>query len=568
MQTRGILLGITDAITGWGRGLKGFAGRFARARQGNVAMIFALSLPPLILMTLGGVDIHRASTVRVNLQDALDAATLAAARSPYTTNAEIRTVGLNALKANLKAYPEITLREDQTTFVLNNEGVVVSDSKVDVKALVANIFLPPYGKFMDDKLPVGAHSEVFRSNKMVEIALVLDNTGSMQGTKLSNTKTAANNLIDRLAAADARSVEPDAVKIALVPFSMTVRVNSGFGTQNNRTSATNAGWLSRNTNHTGSTGSTGLFSTGVDRFQLLDTLRIGWGGCIESRPYPNDVNDTAPSSGNQATMFVPYFAPDSPDRDTFPNDSTWRNYDYSNDYIDETTNSLSGLIGNLLGSLTNILRIQSWDRLTKDSSKYVRNRLRSGIGTSLGPNQGCGLEPVMRLTDDFSGLKSAVNRMTATGTTNIPMGMMWGWHALSPNAPYRDGQAYGTERLQKIVILMSDGENVNNTADNPDNSDYTGVGMIWQERLGVGVNSSGTQRRSAMDDRLAELCTNMKNRDIIIYTVGVQVDTRTQELLRECASQTANYFNVTSASAIGAAFDRIAGAIENLRIAK
>jgi len=70
--------GITNAIAGWGRNLKGFAGRFARARRGNVAMIFALSLPPLILMTLGGVDIHRASTVRVNLQDALDAAALAA----------------------------------------------------------------------------------------------------------------------------------------------------------------------------------------------------------------------------------------------------------------------------------------------------------------------------------------------------------------------------------------------------------------------------------------------------------------------------------------------------------
>ena len=563
------MFGITDAITGWGRSLKGFADRFAHARQGNVAMIFALSLPPLILMTLGGVDLHRASTVRVNLQDALDAAALAAARSPYTTNAEIRTVGLNALKANLKAYPEITLREDQTTFVLNAEGVVVADSKVDVKALVANIVLPPYGKFMDDKLPVGAHSEVFRSNKMVEIALVLDNTGSMSGTKLTNTKTAAVGLIDRLAAADARSVEEDAVKIALVPFSMTVRANSGFTSQANRTSATNLGWLSRSTSHTGSTGATGLFSTGKDRFQLLDTLRIGWGGCVESRPYPHDTTDTAPSTSNQATMFVPYFSPDTPDENTFPNVDEWEDYSYPNDYIDEPTTSLSGLISNLnVSSLTSALRIQAWDRLTKDASKYARNRLRSGIGTGLGPNQGCDLEPVMRLTDDFTALKSAVNRMKATGNTNIPMGLMWGWHALSPNAPFRDGQAYGTERLQKIVILMTDGENVNSTASNPDNSTYSGVGMIWQERLGVGVSSSGTQRRNAMDDRLEELCVNLRGRDIIVYTVGVQVDTRTQELLAACASQPANYFNVTNAAGIGSAFDRIAGAIENLRIAK
>ena len=560
--------GIGHVVGDWTRGLKGFAGRFARARRGNVAMIFALSLPPLILMTLGGVDIHRASTVRVNLQDALDAAALAAARSPYTTNAEISTVGLAALKANLKAYPQITLREDQTSFVLNEEGIVVAKSKVDVKALVANIFLPPYGQFMDDKLPVGAHSEVYRSNKMVEIALVLDNTGSMQGTKLTNTKTAARDLIDRLAAADARSVEPDAVKIALVPFSMTVRPHAGFSSTGNRTGASNLGWVSRATNHTGSTGATGLFATGQDRFALLDTMQIGWSGCIESRPYPNDVRDTAPSSGNQATMFVPYFAPDSPDRDTFPNDSTWRNYSYDNDYLDEPTTSLTGLISNLLSTLTNTLRLQAWDRLGKDDSKYVRSRLRSGIGVNLGPNQGCGLEPVMRLTDNYEGLKSAVSRMAATGTTNIPMGLMWGWHALSPNAPYRDGRAYGTERLQKIIILMTDGENVNNTASNPDNSTYTGVGMIWQNRLGVGSSSSGTQRRNAMDSRLEELCVNLRANDVILYTVGVQVDTRTQELLRGCATVPANYFNVSNAGGIGQAFDRIAGAIENLRIAK
>lgn len=558
------MFGITDAITGWGRSLKAFADRFAHARQGNVAMIFALSLPPLILMTLGGVDLHRASTVRVNLQDALDAAALAAARSPHTTNAEIRTVGLNALKANLKAYPEITLREDQTTFVLNAEGIVVADSKVDVKALVANIVLPPYGKFMDDKLPVGAHSEVFRSNKMVEIALVLDNTGSMSGTKLTNTKAAAVGLIDRLAAADARSVEPDAVKIALVPFSMTVRVNSGFGTTNNRTSATNLGWLSRNTAHTGSTGATGLFSAGRDRFALLDTLQIGWGGCVESRAYPNDVNDTAPNTSNQATMFVPYFSPDSPDEDDADDDYYWRRYAYPNDYL----NDAEAAKANNFSFPNDAARQTEWNTRTRNVSKYVRNRLRSGIGTGLGPNQGCGLEPVMRLTDNFEGLKSAVGRMNATGNTNIPMGLMWGWHAISPNAPFRDGQAYGTERLQKIVILMTDGENVNSTANNWDNSSYSGAGLIWQERLGVGLWSSDTQRRTAMDDRLAELCANMQGRDIIIYTVGVQVDSRTQELLLNCASQPANYFNVTSASAIGAAFDRIAGAIENLRIAK
>ncbi|WP_298123733.1 VWA domain-containing protein [Brevundimonas sp.] len=546
----------------WNRLGGGMRRLYADAR-GNVTLVFGLTLPALILMTLGGVDIHRASTVRINLQDALDAATLAAARSPHTTNAGLQTVGLAALRANLSAYPQITLREDQTTFVLNEEGIVVANARVDVRALVANIILSPFGQFMEDVLPVAASSEVFRSNKMVEVALILDNTGSMSGTKLTNTKAAAVDLIDRLAAADARSVEPDAVRISLVPFSMTVRVHGGFASRASVTGANGLSWLSQATDHTGATGATGIFSAGRNRFALLDTLRIGWAGCIESRPYPYDTLDTAPTSSDQATMFVPYFAPDSPDEGDVPGDGTWQDWAFDNDWLNDSEAARSSTFEFSSSSA----RETEWFTRTKNVNKYARTRLRSGIGSSLGPNKGCSLEPVMRLTDDFDGLRSAVNRMTATGNTNVPFGMMWGWHTLSPNAPFSDGQAYGTDRLQKIAILMTDGENVNSTYDNPNNSVYAGVGLIWQNRLGVGSSSSGTQRRTAMDTRLEELCANMRAQDIIIYTVGVQVDARTQTLLRECATSPSNYFNVTNVNDIGSAFDRIAGAIENLRIA-
>ena len=125
--------------------LTAFIRRLGSDARGNVALLFGLSLPVLILITVGGVDIHRASTVRVNLQDALDAAALAAARSPYTEAADIQRVGLTALRANLQAYPNVILRTDDTSFVLNSDNVVIARSKVDVKALVANIFLPPNG---------------------------------------------------------------------------------------------------------------------------------------------------------------------------------------------------------------------------------------------------------------------------------------------------------------------------------------------------------------------------------------------------------------------------------------
>ena len=186
-------------------------------------MLFGLSLPVLILMTVGGVDLHRASTVRVNLQDALDASALAAARSPYTEAGDIQAVGLAALRANMQAYPNVILREADTSFVLNDENVVVASSGVDVKALVANIFLPPYGQFMDDYLPVGAHSEVDRSSKNIEVALVLDITGSMSGQRIIDLKAAATQLVD-IVVQDVQT--PYYTRMAIVPYSMGVNVGS------------------------------------------------------------------------------------------------------------------------------------------------------------------------------------------------------------------------------------------------------------------------------------------------------------------------------------------------------
>lgn len=551
--------------------LKIFGARFADDRRGNVAMIFALALPPMILMTLGGVDIARVSTVRMNVQDALDAATLAAARSQYTDDPNITRVGLAALQANLAPYGDVTLDTTRTTFRLNTTtGAVEADARVNVRALVANIFLPPYGQFFDDQLPADAHSEVLRSNNRIEVALVLDNTGSMAGTKLTNTKTAAIDLINRLEAADGRSIEADAIKISLVPFSMTVRVAQG-GTN------TPSSWMTNAIDHTGggvynaTTNPYSVFdAAAAGRFTLFGQLNTTWGGCVESRPQPYDIRDTAPSSGTKATMFVPYFAPDEPDKGDYPNDSTWRNYGYEgNDYLDD------GRAGSTTNPAftTSALRTAEWFARVRNTARYATSP-RNTLTTAFGPNKGCDLQPLIRLTDNYTALRTAVNNMIATGNTNVPLGTMWGWHTLSPNAPFGDGRAYGTERLKKIIIIMTDGANVMSDTTSPNDSSYNGLGYIWQNRLGISSGSDAT-RRTRMDNRFdhatagtEDMCGNMKTQNIEVYTVAVQVDSTAQTLLRRCATDADHYFPVDNASGIGAAFDRIAGAIENLRISR
>ncbi len=181
--------------------------------------------------------------MKANLQDALDAATLAAARSQYTADADITRVGLASLQANLAPFKDISLQTSQTTFVLDSSGAVIGDAKVNVSALVANIILPIVGAATGDQIPVGAHSEVVRSSQNVEIALVLDTTTSMLGQKLADLKLAAKDLVD-LVVRDQQA--PWYSKVSVVPYSMAVNVGTAAttarGTPTTSTSISTITW--------------------------------------------------------------------------------------------------------------------------------------------------------------------------------------------------------------------------------------------------------------------------------------------------------------------------------------
>ncbi len=520
--------GVSPAAGAARRG-KRFLGRFLAGRDGGTAVVFALALIPLALVTLTAIDFHRASTVKSALQDAVDAASLAAARSAATSAGEIQVIGFRALQSNLKSYPDTKLTK--ATFVLSEDGKVTGSADMAVTPLVANMFL-------GGPIVVGAEADVVRSNDKLEIVLVLDNTGSMAGTKIATLRTAAANLVDTLSQAAASNTEPDALKIGLVPFSMTVRVGSQYR---------NANWIdgsARSSTHDQ------IFDGAGNRFAMLNRMNLNWAGCVESRPYPHDVEESPPSAGNGDTLYVPYFAPDTPDTDRV---SAFRWYNSENDYLPDGLNWGSSGYGN-------------WFKHQGRTQKYGTSGLDTSGGK--GPNAGCTMQPIERLSSDTGDIKTAISNMVAVGNTNIPMGLIWGWHLLSPNAPFRDGAAYTDQDVTKIAILMTDGDNVMGEYNSPNDSTYSALGYVWMRRLGLDVGSSGSQRTARMDQRLAELCSNMKARGIVLYTVRVEVKTGSSSLLRNCASTPDNFYDVQNVADLNEAFNRIAGQISRLRIAR
>ena len=155
--------------------------------------------------------------------------------------------------------------------------------------------------------------------------------------------------------------------------------------------------------------------------------------------------------------------------------------------------------------------------------------------------------------------------MTVGGDTDIKAGIMWGWHTLSPSAPFNDGVAYGTQYHDKIMVLMTDGQKHNVVVINNNASVYSGDGYIWQNRLGV-TSGSLSQRIAVLDTKLGQACANAKAAGIIMYVV-VMVDTTVdQSTVQACASSSAQLYLVTDSSQLTGVFNNIAGAIQKLRI--
>ena len=525
-------------------------GRLFRNERGAVAVQFAILLLPLTVMSFGLFDISRASIAKQQLQDALDAATLLAARSSAVNDAGLQAVGQPALTANLSSLSDATLQS--TTFHING-NFIDSSATVTVHPIIANLW-------MNGDMNVTANSQVVRTSNHAEVALVLDNTGSMGQTlggqtKITALRTAAQGLVNTLSAAAIRSGDPNAVKIGVVPFSMTVNVGSTYR---------NASWI---TGVQPAAYGTDIFTTAnTNRFTMFDNMAIGWGGCVESRPAPYDIQDTAPSVGNGATMFVPYFAPDEPDDNTIISGSGWwgtNYYSYNNNYINNDRNATTG---------STLAAVQARQGSVAKYAVAYRGNILGGIGSGFGPNDGCAIAPIQRLTTDMTAVNTRLGQMVASGNTNVAMGLMWGWHVLSPNAPFADGSAYGTQHLIRVIVLLTDGDNTNNTSSDPNDSIYTGLGYIWQQRL-LGSNnvaltdgSSSNDRMLAIDDRETRLCNNIRAQGILVYSIGVGVSAHSRSLLQACATDPSYYFDVTDAAQLNTVFDTIAGSIQNLRI--
>jgi Flp pilus assembly protein TadG len=205
-----------------GHRLQRLLARFGASRSGNVAILFALSAVVLMLGIGAAIDVGRWLHARDQTLAAVDSAVLAGARALQTNPDDMS----GAIAAAQKFYDQnVTTRlpvaDDTVTFGATDDG----------KAMIASgaAYIPtPFLQFANiSKLPLinTSTAEFSRAEhgigENLEIAMMLDVTGSMAGQKLVDLKKAAKDLVDIIIAANKGGV---VTKIALVPFSEDVRL--------------------------------------------------------------------------------------------------------------------------------------------------------------------------------------------------------------------------------------------------------------------------------------------------------------------------------------------------------
>lgn len=396
--------------------------RFGRNDRGNFAIIFGLLIAPLMAMVSAALDYNTASRDRAMLQASLDSAALAVARAPQLNDGQAGALLRSLVQAN---YTSANGRSPAISFTRARDMVSAMASD-DVPRLMPLIMLPEI-----QTIRIAASSEVRWGTNNIEIALVLDNTGSMASSnKMNELKRALCGQTDCASTAPTSGFvrimrdaaqRDDQFRVALVPFDTVVRMPQSLQQTINNAAMTSAG-----------------FSGGA-----------GFGYCAHS------------SLSNVALRFG-LFRFSERDRDTRAS----------------SRNILNQNVGAGCGTgRTTPLTWQGcvWDRDMTSAQDSTDAIAPLPAMADLHPAVNCetnGLARILPLLDirnRSAELITALRQMTPSGTTNLTIGVSWGMAVLSRQEPFTEAREPGAD-VRKFMILLTDGENTESKHSTTENS--------------------------------------------------------------------------------------------------
>ena len=553
--------------------------RFAQSRRGNVAVIFAIACIPVIAAMGVAVDYTRAAQTTSEMQDALDAASLALSRQPTLstmTSAQIQKFAKDYFAANFK--------NDELQNLTLNASFTPTGPSVTISA-TGKLPTDFMGIIGTKDVPIGRSSTTIWGEAKLRVALALDTTGSMSSSgKITALKTATKNLLTQLKGA--ASVNGD-VYVSIIPFARNV--NAG-------PSKYNESWIDWTD-----------WEAEPSFTKPSNWAQIGPGS---SCPFPSSwwsstygftcMDRPATASGAQSASSIPssgtyagYICPSKDDGSV----SSIKSGIYYNGCYDSqptvTTSTSQVCSGKRCscGSLSNCSCTGSGKQkvctqtITTTGAPYTHtwrpantaaapahstwNGCMADRGTSSGPSTGNydqtntapdtsntdTLFPAQQyascpsamtpLTYNWDALDDAVDDLTPNGSTNQPIGLQWAWQSLTA-APFTIPAMDPSKVYKQVIILLTDGLNTQDR---------------W---YGDGYNTS-----TQVNARQTPLCDNVKAAGITLYTVQVNTGgDPTSTLLQNCASSSDKFFLLTDADQMVTTFQQIGTELSELRISE
>lgn len=199
-----------------------FLSRFLRASGGNVMIIFAFAMLPLLMISGGGIEVGRRYLAKQQLQGACDASVLAARK--FQTGQSLATqasaTGQSFFKANYPA-GSFGTKNASLALTVSAGGEVRGAAKVEAGDPVFKLL-----DFFADEISADCAANLEMGN--TDVVFALDVTGSMSGQNPGDSQTRLEAL--RASVRDFASMlngqvsGGTRVRFGFVPFSSTVNV--------------------------------------------------------------------------------------------------------------------------------------------------------------------------------------------------------------------------------------------------------------------------------------------------------------------------------------------------------
>lgn len=491
---------------------------------GNLSIFSAISLPVIVLAVGTSVDISELVRRKTNLQNATDIAILAAARSGEETQEQLHIIAQETFNENFFFNPGENLETFELTLSPNDEVKLVTRLKRPTTIM-------HFAGFHKQFASVESVTHLPQTSS-IDIAFVLDRTGSMAGANMAGLKSAADSLLQKF------SVKQSDVRISVTPFAGYV--NIGVANKNKR-------WL-------------GLPTFGPEIAGTnCEMIATNTSTCSLSTANGNPSPSPTPNSASSSTNSGPTLIGSGPTINSCSTTSTTNcpsGFDPGYSWSDISQNSdgsyctTTTVPAENSGDLTEECRPDSisanWFGCV-GSRKAPYNQQAAYNSEEIPPiyDRTCGQE-ITPLTENLATVSTAISKLTASGATYIPAGLQWGWRSLTAQEPL---EIRPQPERKKLLILMTDGANtLSQSGELHNGRDY-----------------------AAADSQTTALCTAIKADDIQVATVSYSASGRSganSRMLSQCASSGDLYFEAKSAGALADAFESAINQVNEVRLVR